>query len=238
MVKKLGRIIGKENVNFDPFSIISHATDATDWRLHLPLAVLRPSTEQQVPELMKAVKELGLSIIPRGGGTGLTGGSVPLTENCVIINTEKLTKIHNIESKPFPHLGDGVTVPTLKVESGVVTSDAMRHAKKDNLVFATDPTSSWASTIGGNIAENAGGKTAVLWGTAIDNILSYCIAMPGQNLLTVRRVNHPMRKILPDDILEFEVVDSSNKVLKTINLTGTDIRKKGLGKDITNKALE
>ena len=237
MVKKLGPIIGKENVNFDPFSIISHATDATDWRLHLPLAVLRPSTEQQVPELMKAVKELGLSIIPRGGGTGLTGGSVPLTENCVIINTEKLTKIHSIESKPFPHLGAGVTVPTLKCESGVVTSDAMRYAKKDNLVFATDPTSSWASTIGGNIAENAGGKTAVLWGTAIDNILSYCVAMPGQDLLTVRRVNHPMRKIVPDDILVFELVNSSNTVLKTINLSGTDIRKKGLGKDITNKAL-
>ncbi|MFT5698976.1 MAG: FAD/FMN-containing dehydrogenase/Fe-S oxidoreductase [Desulforhopalus sp.] len=237
MVKKLGPIIGKENVNFDPFSIISHATDATDWRLHLPLAVLRPKTEEQVPVLMKAVAELGLTIIPRGGGTGLTGGSVPLTENCVIINTERLTKIHDITTRPFPHLGEGGNVPTLKVEAGVVTSDAMKHAQKDNLVFATDPTSAWASTIGGNIAENAGGKTAVLWGTAIDNILSYSIAMPGQDLLTVRRINHPMRKILPDDILEFELVDSGDKVLKTIQLAGTDIRKKGLWKDITNKAL-
>lgn len=237
MLKKLGPIIGKENVNFDPFSIISHATDATDWRLYLPLAVLRPSTEEQVPKLMKAVCELGLTIIPRGGGTGLTGGSVPLTQNCVIINTEKLTKIHNIVAKPFPHLGEGTKIPTLKVEAGVVTSDAMKHAKKDKLVFATDPTSAWASTIGGNIAENAGGKTAVLWGTAIDNILSYSIAMPGQNLITVRRINHPMRKILPDDQLKFEVVDSNDKVLKTVELAGTDIRKKGLWKDITNKAL-
>jgi len=237
MVKKLGTIIGKENVNFDPFSIISHATDATDWRLYLPLAVLRPATEEQVPQLMKAVTELGFTIIPRGGGTGLTGGSVPLTQNCVIINTEKLTKIHNISHIPFPHLGEDVKVPTLKLESGVVTSDAMKQAKKSNLVFATDPTSSWASTIGGNIAENAGGKTAVLWGTAIDNILSYSIAMPGQDLLTVRRIKHPMRKILPDDILEFEVTNKQDKVLKTISLAGTDIRKKGLWKDITNKAL-
>ena len=237
MEKKLGLIIGKENVSFDPFSIISHATDATDWRLFLPLAVLRPSTEEQVPALIKAVAELGLTIIPRGGGTGLTGGSVPLTQNCVIINTEKLTKIHKIQYQPFPHLGDGVRIPTLKVEAGVVTSDAMKHAKKDNLVFATDPTSAWASTIGGNIAENAGGKTAVLWGTAIDNILSYSIAMPGQDLLTVRRVKHPMRKILPDDTLTFEVVDTAETVLKTIELAGTDIRKKGLWKDITNKAL-
>ena len=237
MVKKLGPIIGKENVNYDPFSIISHATDATDWRLYLPLAVLRPATEEQVPELMKAVTELGFTIIPRGGGTGLTGGAVPLTQNCVIINTEKLTKIHKISHKPFPHLGEGVKIPTLKLESGVVTSNAMKEAKKSGLVFATDPTSSWASTIGGNIAENAGGKTAVLWGTAIDNILSYSIAMPGQDLLTVTRIKHPMRKILPDDILEFEVTNKQDRVLKTISLAGTDIRKKGLGKDITNKAL-
>ncbi len=238
MQKKLGAIIGKENVRFDPFTLISHATDATDWRLFLPVAVLRPSREEQVPALIKAIGELGLKIIPRGGGTGLTGGSVPVTSNCVIINTEKLTRIHDIEYKDFPHLGEGTKIPVLKVEAGVVTSDAMAHVAGRDLVFATDPTSAWASTIGGNIAENAGGKTAVLWGTAIDNILSYTIAMPGQDLLTVRRINHPMRKILPDDVLEFEVVNSRKRVIRKISLTGTDIRKKGLWKDITNKALK
>lgn len=238
MLKHLGPIIGKENVNFDPFTLISHATDATDWRLFLPLAVLRPSSENQVVPLMRAVTELDLKIIPRGGGTGLTGGSVPVTNNCVIINTEKLTKIHEIRFDSFPHLGADKKIPVLKVESGVVTADAMEKAKTDGLVFATDPTSSWASTIGGNIAENAGGKTAVLWGTAIDNILSYSIAMPGQELLTITRVNHPMRKILPDDLLQFEVTDIHGRVRKTVELAGTDIRKKGLWKDITNKALK
>ncbi|OGR17535.1 MAG: FAD-linked oxidase [Desulfobacterales bacterium GWB2_56_26] len=238
MQKRLGAIIGKENVRFDPFTLISHATDATDWRLFLPLAVLRPSTEEQLPELMEAVAHLGLKIIPRGGGTGLTGGSVPVTSNCVIVNTEKLTRIHDIAYRDFSHLGVGKKVPVLKVEAGVVTSDAMAHAVKENLVFATDPTSAWASTIGGNIAENAGGKTAVLWGTAIDNILAYTIAMPGKGLLTVRRVEHPMRKILPDDTVRFEVVDKSGKILREVQLTGTEIRKKGLWKDITNKALK
>ncbi len=237
MQKKLGAIIGKENVRFDPFTLISHATDATDWRLFLPLAVLRPSVEEQLPALMKAVAELGLKIIPRGGGTGLTGGSVPVTSNCVIVNTEKLTKIHDIAYWESPHLGPGAKIPVLKVEAGVVTSDAMAHAVKDDLVFATDPTSAWASTIGGNIAENAGGKTAVLWGTAIDNILAYTIAMPGRGLLTVRRVNHPMRKILPNDSVHFQVVEQNGSVLRDVHLTGTEIRKKGLWKDITNKAL-
>ncbi len=236
--KKLAPIIGKDNVRFDPFTLISHATDATDWRLFLPLAVLRPSSEEQVPTLMQAVAELGLKIIPRGGGTGLTGGSVPVTSGCVIFNTEKLTKIHDITFQDFPHLGQGVKVPVLKVEAGVVTSDAMAHAAGEGLVFATDPTSAWASTIGGNIAENAGGKTAVLWGTAIDNILAYNIAMPGKKLLRVQRVNHPMRKILPDDQVHFQVVEESGAILRDVMLTGTEIRKKGLWKDITNKALK
>ncbi len=236
MQKKLGAVIGKENVRFDPFTLIAHATDATDWRLFLPLAVLRPTTEEQVPRLMAAVAKLGMKIIPRGGGTGLTGGSVPVIGNCVVMNTERLTRIHDIVYHDFPHLG--VKVPVLKVEAGVVTSDAMACASARNLVFATDPTSSWASTIGGNIAENAGGKTAVLWGTAIDNILSYTIAMPGKGLLTVRRVEHPMRKILPDDTVRFQVTDHAGKVLREVQLAGVEIRKKGLWKDITNKALK
>jgi FAD/FMN-containing dehydrogenase/Fe-S oxidoreductase len=238
MQKKLGAIIGKENVRFDPFTLISHATDATDWRLFLPQAVLRPTREEQVPLLMQAAAELGLKIIPRGGGTGLTGGAVPVMNNSVIFNTERLTRIHDIAYRDFPHLGEEVKVPVLKVEAGVVTSDAMASAARHNLVFATDPTSAWASTIGGNIAENAGGKTAVLWGTAIDNILSYTIAMPGKGLLTVRRVEHPMRKILPGDTVRFQVVEDSGQVLKEVVLAGTEIRKKGLWKDITNKALK
>lgn len=236
--RKLGKIVGKENVWFDPFSLISHATDATDWRLYLPVAVVRPSSEEQVSLLLHAVEALDLSVIPRGGGTGLTGGCVPVSAGCVIINTEKLTRIFPVEKRMFGHLnGGGKEVPVLCVEAGVVTSDAMAHASKEGLVFATDPTSAWASTIGGNIAENAGGKTAVLWGTAIDNLLSFNIAMPGKGLMTVRRIEHPMRKIRPDDQVFFQVSDAAGKPVRTIELASGDIRKKGLWKDITNKAL-
>lgn len=237
--KQLAPIIGKENVWFDPFTLISHATDATDWRLFLPVAVARPTSEDQVAPLMAAIESLGLHVIPRGGGTGLTGGCVPVASGCVIINTERLTQIYPIEYREFAHLEDqDKNVPVIRVESGVVTSDAMAVAKKVDLVFATDPTSSWASTIGGNIAENAGGKTAVLWGTAIDNLLSFKIAMPGTDLLTVKRIGHPMRKILPGDTVLFEIADSKGTVLKRIGLTSEEIRKKGLWKDITNKALK
>jgi len=234
--RHIGPIIGKENVSFDPFSLIGHATDATDWRLWLPVAVFRPSREEQLPALMRAIAHCGLSIIPRGGGTGLTGGAVPVRPNCAIVNTEKLNHIYPIERRTLPHLPDR-EVAVLKVEAGVVTNDAMATAAKENLVFATDPTSSWACTIGGNIAENAGGKTAVLWGTAIDNLLSFTIAMPGVGLVTVQRVGHPLRKILPGDQVTFAVCDEKKCEIKRIALNGDDIRRHGLWKDITNKAL-
>ncbi len=236
--KKLGAIIGHENIAFDPFSLISHATDATDWRLHLPIAILRPGAEEQVPQLLEAVAKLGLHVIPRGGGTGLTGGCVPLSSNCVIINTEKLNRIHDIKEKDFQSdNGSNVKAPVLHLEAGVITQDAMTKAEEKGLVFATDPTSAWASTIGGNIAENAGGKTAVLWGTAIDNLYSYSIAMPGGIFFKIQRINHPLRKILPEDTVVFEVLNPQGKRVKEVKLEGNEIRKKGLWKDITNKAL-
>jgi len=236
--KRLGAIIGADNVCFDPFSLISHATDATDWRLFLPVAVVRPAAEEQVPQLLAAIGELGLHVIPRGGGTGLTGGAVPVHSGCVMINTEKLNRIHGIEYREFRG-DDGMPrqMAVLRLEAGVITQDAMTFADKQGLVFATDPTSAWASTIGGNISENAGGKTAVLWGTAIDNLLAYTIAMPGADLLTVRRSGHPMRKILPADQVVFDVFDAHDSLIRKVELRGDEIRKKGLWKDITNKAL-
>ena len=236
--KQLGAIIGADNVCFDPFSLISHATDATDWRLHLPVAVVRPASEQQIAPLLAAIEALGLKVIPRGGGTGLTGGAVPVSSGCVMINTEKLNRIHGIQYRPFTD-DNGVShdMAVIQLEAGVITQDAMQYCDKQGLVFATDPTSAWASTIGGNISENAGGKTAVLWGTAIDNLLAYTIAMPGKGLVHVRRANHPMRKILPEDLLVYEVFDDQQQLLNRIELRGDQIRKKGLWKDITNKAL-
>jgi len=104
------------------------------------------------------------------------------------------------------------------------------------LNFATDPTSAWACTIGGNIAENAGGKTAVRYGTCIDNLLAWSLAMPGGSF-TVRRLDHPLRKILPGDTVRWRFEDGAGREVRTIALTADRIRKPGLWKDITNKAL-
>jgi FAD/FMN-containing dehydrogenase/Fe-S oxidoreductase len=229
----LGAIVGKDNVHFDPFTLVSHATDATDWRLYLPLAVVRPEYEHQVAPLLATLKKLGIPAIPRGAGTGLTGGAVPVRPGCVVVNTERLNRIRGVREQEFSTAGRKGYV--LEVEAGVVTDRAIEHAASQGLVFATDPTSAWACTVGGNLAENAGGKKAVLWGTAIDNVLSYRMALSDGSTLEVERVNHPLRKILPEDEVRFRI--THERLGEEIVLRGDQIRKKGLWKDITNKAL-
>jgi hypothetical protein len=117
ILRHLGPVIGKANIYFDPFNITAHATDATDWRRFSPVAILRPDKESQVPELVNKIKTLGFHIIPRGAGTGLTGGATPLAQTCVIINSEKLNKISDIV---YQTDHQGITFASIELEAGVV----------------------------------------------------------------------------------------------------------------------
>jgi hypothetical protein len=88
--KVLGRYTDKRNIRFDGMHRTSHVTDATDWRVEYPFLVLVPDSEDEMAGLVKGCIELGLTIIPRGGGTGYTGGAIPLSPMSAVINTEKL----------------------------------------------------------------------------------------------------------------------------------------------------
>ncbi|HSO15175.1 MAG TPA: FAD-dependent oxidoreductase, partial [Arthrobacter sp.] len=168
----------------------------------------------------------------------ILGGGVPLRQGCVVVNTEKLNRIRGIATRTFPLPGGrNAEAKVVEVEAGVITERAMEHAAEHGLVFATDPTSAWACTIGGNIAENAGGKDCVLYGTCIDNLVSWRMAMPSGRRWTIARTDHQLRKILFDDRVTFEVRDASGALVRGIELLGSEIRKRGLWKDITNKAL-
>ena len=235
--KALATVCGKDNVFFDPFTLISHITDATDWRLYPPAAVVRPDNEDEIAGILKVIDNLGYKAIVCGGATGLTGGIVPLADGCIIINTEKLNRVYPVEAKQLDTESGPVNCNTVKVQAGVITEDVIKAMADQGLVFATDPTSAWASTIGGNLAENAGGKSAVKWGTAIDNVLSFEMATPTGNILSIERTNHQYRKILHDDTVRFSIKDRRGNQLQEIELSGNQIRKPGLWKDITNKVL-
>jgi FAD/FMN-containing dehydrogenase/Fe-S oxidoreductase len=233
-----------DNVCFDPYARVSHATDATDWRVEIPFVVLAPDAEDEIPGLVRACVELGLTIIPRGGGTGYTGGAVPLTPLAAVINTEKLERIGPVEPVDLP--GVAHAVPTVFTEAGVVTRRVEEAASRAGLAFAVDPTSADASCVGGNIAMNAGGKKAVLWGTALDNLASWRMVDPEGNWLEVTRVGHSLGRIHEAGTARFDLVwkDGSQapdraRTLRTerLEIEGARFRKAGLGKDVTDKFL-
>ncbi len=233
-----------DNVCFDPYARASHATDATDWRVETPFVVLAPDAEDEIPGLVRACIELGLTIIPRGGGTGYTGSAVPLTPLAAVINTEKLERIGPVESMDLP--GVARPVPTVLTEAGVVTRRVEETASRAGLAFAVDPTSADASCVGGNIAMNAGGKKAVLWGTALDNLAWWRMVDAEGNWLEVTRVGHNLGRIHAAQVATFELVWKDGRqrpdrapVLRTVRLEidGHRFRKAGLGKDVTDKFL-
>lgn len=241
--KVLGRTTAHDNIKFDGLSRVSHVTDATDWRVEYPFVVLTPDTEAEMASLVKGCFELGLTVIPRGGGTGYTGGAIPLTPFSAVINTEKLEQLGDVEYSQLP--GVDKPVPTIFSGAGVVTRRVAEAAERAGLVFAVDPTSIDASCIGGNVAMNAGGKKAVLWGTALDNLAWWRMVDPQGNWLEVTRLDHNLGKIHDIPVARFELkwYDGNQApgaaLLKTerLDIEGKRFRKEGLGKDVTDKFL-
>jgi FAD/FMN-containing dehydrogenase/Fe-S oxidoreductase len=247
--KLLGRHTRSDAIRFDAFARVSHVTDATDWRVEYPFVVICPDAEDEIPGLVRTCTELGLTVIPRGGGTGYTGGALPLTPLAAVINTEKLERVSEVEQIKLPGVfgaDPAQTVPTVFSEAGVVTKRVADAAERAGFVFAVDPTSIEASCIGGNIAMNAGGKKAVLWGTAVDNLAWWRMVDPEGNWLEVERIGHNLGKIHEAPEVEWRLTwkdgrDSAAtaRVLRTesLRMPGSLFRKAGLGKDVTDKFL-
>ena len=240
ILERLSKITKPHNIMFDGLARVTHVTDATDWRVEYPFVVINPDTEAEIAPLVRALIELDLVIIPRGGGTGYTGGAVPLDANSAVINTEKLDKHRGVEYVELAGL-DG-RHPIIHCGAGVVTRRVEETAHQAGLVFAVDPTSADASCVGGNVAMNAGGKKAVLWGTALDNLAYWNMVNPQGEWLRIERVRHNFGKIHDEEIAVFDVhtLDSDGRNIvntKRLEIPGHKFRKVGLGKDVTDKFL-
>ena len=240
ILERLSKITKPHNIMFDGLARVTHVTDATDWRVEYPFVVVNPDTEAEIAPLVRALIELDLVIIPRGGGTGYTGGAVPLDANSAVINTEKLDKHRGVEYVELAGL-DG-RHPIIHCGAGVVTRRVEETAHQAGLVFAVDPTSADASCVGGNVAMNAGGKKAVLWGTALDNLAYWNMVNPQGEWLRIERVRHNFGKIHDEETAIFDVhtLDSDGRNIvntKRLEIPGHKFRKVGLGKDVTDKFL-
>ncbi len=239
--RRLAHVTSKDNIDFSGLARVSHATDATDWRVEMPFVVISPDREEEVAAIVAACIECGLTLIPRGGGTGYTGSAVPLDAHCAVINTEKLEQLSSVEDKELP--GVAGRVATVHCGAGVVTRRVSELAARHGLAFAVDPTSQDASTIGGNIAMNAGGKKAVLWGTTLDNLASWRMVTPQADWLEVERLDHNLGKIHDQETVRFRVrrYEADGKTptgeAQLLEMPGQAFRKAGLGKDVTDKFL-
>ncbi|RQD67324.1 MAG: FAD-binding oxidoreductase [Desulfonatronovibrio sp. MSAO_Bac4] len=225
--RNLSKHLNPKNIVTAPNTIIECSTDATDLRMELPMMVLFPETTSEIQSIVRMANEMNFAIIPRGGGSGLTGGAIPAMRRSVIISMSRMKKILEIDKENM----------TLCAQTGVITLDAIKAAAKEDLLFTVDPASKAASSLGGNVSENAGGPFAFEYGTTIDNVFSYKMIMANGELIEIKRVNHPGHKILLDENVEFEILNEQGKTIDRIILVGQDIRSPGLGKDVTNKYL-
>ncbi len=124
----------KDNIMFDGLARVSHVTDATDWRVEMPFVVLTPDTEEEIAALVEACIEMGLTVIPRGGGTGYTGGAIPLDPMSAVINTEKLESLSAITQREgVSEKGGAVSV--IRAGAGVVTRRVSDAAQMHGLVL-------------------------------------------------------------------------------------------------------
>ncbi len=166
--KSLEKILGKEKVKTSIDWRLTYSFDATPTGTGaVPDAVVFPESTEEVVEILRFANSERIPVYPRGAGSGLTGGSAPLGKG-IVISTEKMNRILKIDE-------DNLGVLT---EPGVVTYDLQKEVEKVGLFYPPDPSSYKYSTIGGNIAENAGGPRCVKYGVTKDYVLELEVVFP------------------------------------------------------------
>jgi glycolate oxidase len=171
VVERLIEIVGSDNVSTATADKITHSYDATQEQ-HLPDAVVYVSTTEQVSQIVKLANDLKIPVLPRGAGSGFTGGTLPTRGGIVMVLT-RMDKILDIDSENL----------TAEVEPGVVTAELQRRVEKLGLFYPPDPASKEFSTLGGNVAECAGGPRCVKYGVTKDYILGLEVVTPTGDII-------------------------------------------------------
>ena len=172
--KELIRILGKEKCLFSREDTACYAFDAGHDKGRPPAAVVFPESVQEVSAVMAFAHGQNIPVIPRGAGSGLTGGAVPGKKG-IVLSLARMNKILELDSQNLCAV----------VETGVVTSDLQAAAQKQGLFYPPDPASQDISTIGGNIAENAGGMRAVKYGVTKAYVLGLEVVLPDGKIITL-----------------------------------------------------
>lgn len=166
-------IVGADNVAYDEAALTVYAYDATRLK-GIPEVVVRPSSEFEISKLLKLASKYEVPVVPRGAGSGLTGGSVA-SRGGIILSFERMADILEIDPK------NRIAV----VQPGVVTGEFQKAVQKVGLFYPPDPGSLAFCTIGGNVAENAGGMRALKYGVTRDYVIGLRAVLPNGDIIKV-----------------------------------------------------
>lgn len=166
LIAELQRIVGERNVKHEASDLLVYEYDAS-FDLHAPYVVVLPASTQEVVEVVRLANRLGLPVVPRGAGTGLASGSVPISGG-IVICTARMNRILTIDERNRLAL----------VEPGVINLDLTKEAEKHGYFFAPDPASQKVCTIGGNVAGNAGGLHCLKYGVTTNHVMGLEVVLP------------------------------------------------------------
>jgi len=166
------KIVGTENMVLDEQQRYQYSHDETEDYSFLPDVVLKPGTPQEISDILKLCNEHSLAVTPRGGGTGLSGGALPIQKG-VVISMERFNKILHIDELNLQ----------ATIEPGVITEVFQNAVKEKGLFYPPDPASRGSCFIGGNIAENSGGPKAVKYGVTRDYVLNMEVVLPTGDII-------------------------------------------------------
>ena len=172
VLARLRSIVGNANYFDGPEDAIAYSYDGTPMLKELPSAIVRPSSPQQIGEILRLANEAGFAIVPRGSGSGLSGGSVPVPDSVVLL-TNHWTRILEIDERNL----------TAWVEPGVLTAPFQSAVEERGLFYPPDPGSAAISTLGGNVAENAGGLRGLKYGVTKNYVLGMEVVLPNGDIV-------------------------------------------------------
>jgi glycolate oxidase len=167
LIEALINISGKANVFTDEESVNHYGHDETEKLNYPPDVIVKPSSTEEISKILKYCNENLIPVTPRGAGTGLSGGAIPHNGG-VVISTEKLNKILNIDERNLQVI----------TEPGVIPEVLQNAVKEKGLFYPPDPASRGSCFIGGNISENSGGPKAVKYGVVKDYVLNLEVVLP------------------------------------------------------------
>jgi glycolate oxidase len=164
---ELERIVGVDGVLTDPIQLLAYDCDAYTIEKALPTAVVLPQTTEQVAAVARLATREGLPIVPRGAGTGLSGGALA-TQGGIVLAFSRMTRILWVDTRNR----------RLRAQAGAVNYQLTKAVQGAGLHFAPDPSSQGACTIGGNVAENSGGPHTLKYGVTVNHITGLQVVLP------------------------------------------------------------